>query len=40
MKINADVDFEIAAEDMETLKAITAKDYGDASVFPVYSGKV
>ena len=40
MKINADVDFEIAAADMETLKAITAKDYGDASVFPVYSGKV
>lgn len=40
MKINADVDFEIAAADMETLKTITAKDYGDASVFPVYSGKV
>ena len=40
MKINADVDFEIAAADMETLKAITAKDYGDASVFPVYSGRV
>ncbi|ARE41219.1 Aldo/keto reductase [Rhodovulum sp. P5] len=38
MKTNADVDFEISAEDMEVLKAITDKDYGDASVFPVYSG--
>ncbi|ETW14533.1 putative oxidoreductase [Roseivivax marinus] len=38
MKSNADVDFEIADADMEALKAITAKDYGDASVFPVYSG--
>jgi len=39
MKSNAEVDFEIAAEDMEGLKSITAKDCGDASVFPVYSGK-
>lgn len=39
MKTNADVDFEISAEDMEKLKGVTAKDYGDASVFPVYSGK-
>lgn len=39
MKSNAEVDFEIAADDMAALKAITAKDYGDASVFPVYSGK-
>ncbi|MWD27437.1 aldo/keto reductase [Aquicoccus sp. SCR17] len=38
MKTNADVDFEISDADMETLKGITAKDYGDASVFPVYSG--
>ncbi len=38
MKSNAQVDFEISAEDMETLKAITAKDYGDASMFPVFSG--
>lgn len=38
MKSNADVDFEISATDMETLKSIDAKDYGDASVFPVYSG--
>ena len=38
MRSNADVDFEIAETDMEALKAIDAKDYGDASVFPVYSG--
>ncbi|MBF9034337.1 aldo/keto reductase [Rhodobacterales bacterium HKCCE2091] len=38
MKTNADVDFEISAEDMAALKSVTAKDYGDASVFPVYSG--
>ncbi|NVO27238.1 aldo/keto reductase [Donghicola sp. C2-DW-16] len=39
MKTNADVDFVISAEDMDALKAITAKDYGEASAFPVYSGK-
>lgn len=38
MKSNADVGFQISAADMETLKAIDAKDYGDASIFPVYSG--
>ncbi len=38
MKSNAEVDFEISAEDMDALKSLTAKDYGDASVFPVYSG--
>lgn len=38
MKNNADVDFEISAEDMEKLKnAEPIKDYGDASVFPVYA---
>ncbi len=38
MKSNADVDFEISAADMETLKNITPiKDYGDASVFPVFA---
>lgn len=37
MKSNAEVDFEISAEDMEVLRGIeTIKDYGDASVFPVY----
>ncbi len=38
MKSNADVDFEISDADMDVLKGIEAKDYGDASVFPVYSG--
>ena len=38
MKSNAEVDFQISDADMDTLKAVTAKDYGDASMFPVYSG--
>jgi diketogulonate reductase-like aldo/keto reductase len=38
MKSNADVDFEITAADLEALKAVDARDYGDASAFPVYSG--
>jgi len=38
MKGNADVDFEISDEDMETLKNMDPiEDYGEASVFPVYS---
>lgn len=37
MKNNADVDFVIADEDMQQLKNMEKiKDYGDASVFPVY----
>ena len=36
---NAQVDFEISAEDMETLRTLDAKDYGEHTVFPVYSGK-
>lgn len=41
MKNNADVAFEISAEDMETLKnAEPIKDYGDASAFPVFGGKM
>lgn len=40
MKNNADVDFEISKEDMEILKNMEQiKNYGDASIFPVYSGK-
>ena len=40
MRANADVDFSISAEDMETLKAFEKiKDYGDYSFFPVFSGK-
>ena len=38
MRTNAEVDFEIAEDDMEILKNIEAIDYGDASMFPVYSG--
>ncbi|GAA5189442.1 aldo/keto reductase [Arthrobacter gyeryongensis] len=39
MRSNAEVDFEISEEDMATLRDLHAKDYGDASAFPVYSGK-
>lgn len=39
MKDNAGVDFEISSADMESLKNMDPiKDYGDASMFPVYSG--
>ena len=38
MKSNADVDFEISDADMDALKNIEQiKDYGDASMFPVYA---
>ena len=41
MKNNADVDFVISNEDMESLKNMERiKDYGDASRFPVYGGKL
>lgn len=40
MRSNADLDFEIEADDMETLKSIEPiDDYGDASEFPVYQKK-
>ncbi|TDX33412.1 aldo/keto reductase [Rhodovulum visakhapatnamense] len=39
MRTNADLGFAISEDDMARLKAITAKDYGDASGFPVYRGK-
>jgi diketogulonate reductase-like aldo/keto reductase len=39
MKRNADVDFEISAEDMETLKNVNGiADYGEHSAFPVFGG--
>ena len=39
MKSNADVDFVISDENMEFLKNMQQiKDYGDASMFPVYGG--
>ena len=38
MANNADVDFEISADDMTTLKTMEKiKDYGEASMFPVYA---
>jgi diketogulonate reductase-like aldo/keto reductase len=41
MKNNAEVDFVISEEDMEFLKNVEKiKDYGDASVFPVFGGKL
>jgi diketogulonate reductase-like aldo/keto reductase len=41
MKANAEVDFAISEQDMEFLKNIeTIKDYGDASVMPVFGGKL
>lgn len=40
MKENAEVDFVISDADMETLKEMKPlKDYGEFSVFPVFSGK-
>ena len=41
MKTNAEVDFEITAEDMETLKKFKKiESYGANSGFPVYGGKL
>jgi len=41
MKNNADVDFVISDEDMEFLKNMEQiEDYGEASMFPVYGGKL
>ena len=40
MKTNADVDFVISDEDMETLKHVERiKDYGEHSRFPVFGGR-
>ena len=40
MKANADVDFNISDEDLNTLKNFEKiKDYGEYSFFPVFSGK-
>jgi diketogulonate reductase-like aldo/keto reductase len=39
MRTNAAIDFEISADDLELLENMEPiEDYGDASVFPVYSG--
>lgn len=39
MQNNANLDFEISNEDMEVLKALNFKDYGEYSYFPVFSEK-
>ncbi|TSD97224.1 aldo/keto reductase [Skermania sp. ID1734] len=39
MRSNAEVDFVISDADMDALRNLHARDYGDSSVFPVYSGK-
>lgn len=39
MRTNAEVDFEITAEDMAALESLDARDYGEHAVFPVFSGK-
>jgi diketogulonate reductase-like aldo/keto reductase len=41
MKNNADVDFIISEEDMDYLKNVERiKDYGRASIMPVFGGKM
>ena len=41
MKSNAQLDFQISAEDMELLKNFKKiKSYGDSEIFPVYGGKM
>ncbi|MEY8567192.1 aldo/keto reductase [Corynebacterium sp.] len=39
MRSNAEVGFEISAGDMEVLRKLDERDYGESSAFPVYSGK-
>ena len=40
MKSNLQTDFAISDEDMKALNALSFKDYGEASVFPVFGGKL
>ncbi|MGA4508013.1 aldo/keto reductase [Propionibacteriaceae bacterium G1746] len=39
MRSNLDLDFVISDEDMAALEHLDAKDYGEHSAFPVFSGK-
>lgn len=39
MRSNAEVDFEISPEDMNALRDLDERDYGEHAAFPVYSGK-
>lgn len=40
MEQDAEMNFEISAEDMSTLENITSFDYGSAGHFPVFGGKM
>lgn len=39
MRANADLDFVISDEDMDTMRRLSIRDYGEHEAFPVYSGK-
>ena len=39
MRTNADLDFTIGDEDLQTLRDLDERDYGDSSAYPVYSGR-
>ena len=39
MRSNAEVDFTISDDDMEALRTLDEKNYGEHAAFPVYSGK-
>ncbi|GGC94099.1 aldo/keto reductase [Tersicoccus solisilvae] len=39
LRANAQVDFEISAQDMDALRNLHERDYGEHSAFPVYSGR-
>jgi diketogulonate reductase-like aldo/keto reductase len=39
MRTNSEIDFVISHEDMEALRNLDEKNYGDHAAFPVYSGK-
>jgi diketogulonate reductase-like aldo/keto reductase len=39
MRTNAAIDFVISDEDMEALRSLEEKNYGEHAAFPVYSGK-
>lgn len=40
MRANAEIDFEISADDMQTLAKVGNLSYGDASAYPVFGGKL
>ncbi|MFZ2272581.1 aldo/keto reductase, partial [Corynebacterium variabile] len=39
MRSNAEVDFTIEDADMDALRTLDDRDYGESAAFPVYSGK-